>query len=337
MNVFSDFHHEDLYYSLGLLFQKRLGWSLYRPIGMDWFYEGYWKINNLEETARQYLEVGWEPVDKTLPLNEATSSPWIVRDLHNNSYQETMTLDLFKKTNIDIVIASIPAHIEPFKKLAAEKGAKFIFQAGNVFPEVDYTTIPNLMANTLPPYPPTHTIQYHQEFDLNIYKPTSLPPKREINSFINVYHANAGFEDYMTLKSMMSDFTFHSYGAQNQDGVLNTTQDIAACIRDSYFVFQSKRMGDGYGYGLYTAFACGKPVITRISDYKGKLGEELLEDGVTCIDLDNNDYNRVQYSISTMSPAKYSYMSQQVYERFQEKVNFDQEEVKIREFLDNLV
>lgn len=341
MNILADKHHQDLANSLSLLFEKRLGNNLFFPIGMDWYTEGYWNIYPSEDTAKQYLDMRdiYLPPDGTLPLNQIGYSgdgTLLVEDKHNNTFHKSITLEQFKKMPIAIVIASIPAHIEPFKRLAQMKGAKFIFQAGNVFPEVQYNLLPNLMTNTMPPYPPQHTIQYHQEFDLNIYKPTSDVPQKQISSFINVYHANAGFEDFMTLKSMMPDFQFKSFGAQNQDGVLNTTEDIAHEIQKSYFVFHSKAMGDGYGYGLYCSFACGKPVITRFSDYKDKLGEELLEDDVTAIDLDKHSFQEVVDMIQNMSPDKYQYLCQQVYQRFQEKVDFDTEEVKIKEFIDTL-
>ena len=49
-----------LYYSLYCLLEKRLGFELYRPIGIDWFNEGYWKIaepyNNSIDTINQFLE-----------------------------------------------------------------------------------------------------------------------------------------------------------------------------------------------------------------------------------------------------------------------------------------
>ena len=63
----------------------------------------------------------------------------------------------------------------------------------------------------------------------------------------------------------------------------------------------------------------------------------VLEDGVTCIDIDKHNYNEIQYNISNMPPMQYEYMCQQVYQRFTDKVNFDQEELKIRKFLEELI
>ena len=42
IRILADFHHHALWESLRLVFEERFGWELYRPIGMDWFIEGYW-------------------------------------------------------------------------------------------------------------------------------------------------------------------------------------------------------------------------------------------------------------------------------------------------------
>ena len=40
--VFADYHHSGLYRSFELLFEKRLGGTLFKPIGWDWWNQGYW-------------------------------------------------------------------------------------------------------------------------------------------------------------------------------------------------------------------------------------------------------------------------------------------------------
>jgi hypothetical protein len=218
------------------------------------------------------------------------------------------------------------------------KGAKFIFQMGNVFPEVNLNEIPNLMANTLPQnIPPTcNYVQYHQEIDLNIFKPTDLPPTRLITNFINILGRNNGYTDYLSLKAEMPDWTLKSYGAQNDDGVMNTTEEIALQMQRSAWGFHSKFMGDGFGHILYDWFAVGRPIITRSSDYKGKLGEELMIDEETILDLDKHSYNEIYSFINSLPPFKYEWMCQRVREAFVSKVNYDSEEIAIRDFLQKL-
>ena len=40
--ILADFHHGDLFESHRLVFVDRFGWELCRPIGLEWFQEGYW-------------------------------------------------------------------------------------------------------------------------------------------------------------------------------------------------------------------------------------------------------------------------------------------------------
>lgn len=346
-NVFIDYHHSDLAYGLQLLFEKRLGDQCYFPIGMDWWGKNYWAINNFPETAKQYLRIeqAYQPTDGTLPLNENYKEKdgdiYYVQDKHNNTFHKAITLDTFKEIDIDIVIASIPQHIKPFKELAKMKNARFVFQAGNVFPEViqNLHEIPNLMANTLPPNIPQtcHYIQYHQEFDTDIFNPSTLIPRKKIASFINIYQNNGGFADFMTMRTMLPNFEFKSYGAQNSDGIVNTTKEIASEMQRSMFGFHVKSMGDGFGHILYNWFACGRPIITRTSDYKGKIGEELLTHMETVIDLDSCSFEQAYDTIVNMTPHYYEYMCSQAYKRFVDLVDYRKEAEKVREFLDKLI
>jgi len=47
MIVFCDFHHGGLYHAMHKLFVERLGYEMYRPIGMDWVTRGYWYVSDL--------------------------------------------------------------------------------------------------------------------------------------------------------------------------------------------------------------------------------------------------------------------------------------------------
>lgn len=162
-------------------------------------------------------------------------------------------------------------------------------------------------------------------------------PEKRISSFINVDHGNKELEDYLGLKAAMPDWEFKSYEWQCQDGVIAGIDKVALEMQRSAWIFHSKYVGDRFGHVLLTAMACGRPVITRFSDYKGKLGEELLEDEVTALDIDKHTYDNIYSFINTLPPEKYDWMSQQAYERFTSKVHYDdEEEVKIRKFLENL-
>lgn len=343
MNVFSDFHNSGLYHSLQLLFEGRLGYNLYRPIGLEWYEEGFWAVYPSPDTAQQYLGLrqGYKPKDGTVPLNDvmgAINNVYACEDKHHLTFNNAITLETFKEKQIDIVIASIPQHIKPFKELAKMKNAKFIFQMGNHFAEVlnNLHEIPNLMASTIAiPVPSNcNAVFYHQEFETDTFKPTGIPPERKITCFINVLRENGGSVDYYSAKANLPEFEFKSYGGQCDDGAMVGIDNIAATMQSSIYGFHSKAMGDGFGHVLYNWYACGRPVITRISDYKGKLGEELLEDDITCIDLDRLTPDGLRDRIMSIAPEKYEYMCQEAYKRFTDCVDYDKEEIKIREFLD---
>lgn len=51
VRVLTDFHHSSLLRATNMLFQDRLGLSVFRPIGMEWFTEGFWAVNDQEDTA----------------------------------------------------------------------------------------------------------------------------------------------------------------------------------------------------------------------------------------------------------------------------------------------
>ena len=140
-----------------------------------------------------------------------------------------------------------------------------------------------------------------------------------------------------TLASELGEWwNCRSYGANMEDSV-SKTKDLATLMKSSGFIFHVKPGGDGYGHSLHNAFACGKPVITRSSHYRGKLGEQLFTHGVTCIDLDQCSMNEAVEMLRTWAqPNIYPIISNQVYTRFKQLVDFDKEEQQIRQFLTNL-
>ena len=341
-NIFIDRHHQGLAHSFQLLFEQRLGHRVFFPLGLEWYEKGYWGVYPNLGTAKQYLEIGTIPKDGTQPLTHVIDTPEeysLIEDSHHHAIQKGITFEQFMNMDIDIVIASIPQHIKPFKELAKMKGAKFIFQMGNVF-DVNLNDIPNLMANTFPGnIPPSiNVVQYMQEFELDIFKPTTMSPNRLITSFINVYDHNRGYENFMALKASMPSWEFRSYGGQCKEGAITGIDKIAAIMQKSAFVHHVKAGADGYGYGLFCAFACGTPVIINYEDYKSVIGGKLLIPDETCIVSEiGGDMEKVREKIENIPPLRYQYMRASVEEQFKKVVNFDEDENKIRQFMANLI
>jgi hypothetical protein len=321
MRILSDRHHMGLTESLRLLFEKRLGHELYFQKGMEWYPE-FWNLQPFKDTAIQYLERELEGVNG-------------------------VTLDEFKNTKFDILIASIPQHIEPFKKLIElyQPQAKLIYQIGNQW-NVDPNVVKNIMASANIDIPAgVNGVIYHQEFDLDIFH--YEPPKqgKKIYSFINCLNTvdlyRKDWELFLELERLMPDWEFKSFGGQCRNGAIWDRKELADKMREATFIFQCKTDGDGYGHNIFSAAAVGRPLITRRSDYIGKLAEPLV--GSYSIKVDIYSPEEIAKHIQQVHSAWdmqheliLEDMSLGIYGKFNEVCDFDSEEQKIRTFLQNL-
>lgn len=364
INVFTDFHHAGLLNSLIMLFEKRMGGNVYRPIGMEWAEKGYWKVYDHPATQAQFLGIGAATPDNTPPLNEVVGvlSPtldgvrqcYLCKDIEGDTTNKAITFDEFMRSKFDIVIASIPQHVEPFKKLCEihPNKPKLIFQIGNAWTN-EAAQAPNVMASAIINDIPssTHYISYHQEFDLKTFYPKYpfgdfdgelAMPEKNIYSFVNVFNGQSHFRsDYMQfldVEASMAGWRFKSYGGQCRDGSCDGTRAVANKMRAARFIWHVKNGGDGYGHVIHNAAAVGRPLIVKKSYYQGKLAERLLIDGETCIDIDGMSNQQIIDKIVFYSdPQKYRQMCINVYTNFQKVCNFDEEFLQLTKFLKNLV
>ena len=81
----------------------------------------------------------------------------------------------------------------------------------------------------------------------------------------------------------------------------------------------------------------GRPVITRSSDYKNRLAEDLLVEG-TFLDLDTMSYDEVAERVRylTETPHELAIMGNKAAERFREVVNYENEAGEIAVWLEKL-
>lgn len=351
MKVLADLHHDALYASLQLLFEKRLGWELYRPIGLEWYHEGFWHVFPHIDTAKQYLGlnqlVDW-PKDvhgnklhpqQCLNLNyRHEDGIYYVEDIPRKVYQRGITLDKFKSMEFDILLSSMPAHVEPFNKLIQQyqPKAKHVFQVGNNWP-VGHLNVKNLLssAKKINPRQDQHVVYYHQEFPLDVYSPG---PCENPKSVINMMHhlPNPAKEIFLALEKMMPDWKFSFRGACNRDDAV-LTEKIPETLRAHGFLFHVKPEGDGFGYNTHHAAAIGRPIITKKSHFKGMTVEPLLVHGKTCIDLDQVPLQNVPAFLEHMAvPVNHATYAKMTHEQFNDVVRFDHEFELIRRFLDTL-
>lgn len=318
MKILADRHHSGLTDSLILLFQKRLGYEIWFQKGMDW-YPDFWDLQPFRETAVQYLE------------RELEGLPGI-------------TLEEFKKTQFDILLCSVPQHVPLFIKLRDlyQPDAKLIFQVGNAWTFDSFFPIKNIMASAvIPDLVGFHTISYHQEFPLDIFKYEPVKPTKKIYSFINCLNTvdlyKKDWELFLELEKLMPDWEFKSFGGQCRDGAIWDRQELADKMREATFIFQCKTDGDGYGHSIHSAAAVGRPLITRKYDYEGKLAEPLISDLFTSITVDGLGVEDIKHKIEQAYELNLKPMSEQIRLVFERTVDFNKEETQIREFLTNLL
>lgn len=337
MRVLTDLHNGGLYTSLHLLLEKRFGWELMRPIGEDWFTSGYWKIaepyGNWPETITQYLGINDRPYDPYVNLNgdiKETDGIYHIYSPEGNFEHKAITFEMFKEMDFDLIIATHPSH-ECWQDLREwHPKAKFVIQLGN---ENQTTTAQNVLSSVwaYQPLPNQNICYYHQEFDLTEFCQTDTYQDKLIRSFVHLHPDKELFDIY---HSSLPEFTFESWGMGTDHG---PSQNIAQQIKESMFGWHIK-MADGYGHVIHNWSACGKPIITKGSYYLGKTGGLLLEDGVTCIDLDKHTFQENLDLIRQASdPETYKQMSDSTYKRFTDVVNFESEAESIKRFLSNLI
>lgn len=345
MNIFVDFHHSGLLSSLILLFEKRLKHKVYRPIGMEWLDRGFWDVYNHPETAKQYLSMdqGYNPEDGTKPLNRLFNSlfryekdVYYCTDITNGSFNKAITFDKFLEMDIDVVIASIPQHIEPFKRLIREykQNAKLIYQIGNTW-NVGENEISNVLSSALVDIPENvNSVIYHQEFETDIFSFEPNESEKVITSFVNCFNTASGFKEdwvlFEKIEKLMPEWSFKCLGGGCRDGSADGVKSVADLMKKSRFIWHTKNGGDGYGHIIHNAFAVGRPPIVKIDYYRGKMAEKLMIDMKTCIAIDGLNPQEI---INKIQSADYKQMSINAFNQFSREIDFDNEEKKIRQFL----
>lgn len=351
MNILSDFHHSDLFWSLQLL-TNRLGDTLYRPYGMSWYDEGYFKLyGNLRAKdperwiAKQYLE------DTIFQLNPAMyrGEGWAIgRETYNgcNEYPFFRTLTLEQAKNIDggidVIICTVHENEPYFAKLKEfYPNAKFIRQVGNDLDTlIDEELYPNLLSSATMPYNAfkgANKVLYRQEFDLNLFKPTPPTEFKNIYSFQNDLEQFVDTWDFWVgLKHKLRGYKFKSYGVGNDNGKIYPKIEYIKEMLNATFCVQSKGPWEGYGHTIHNAICLGRPMIIKMSDYEGKLAAPLLVKDETYLEMTDPDIvEKIRYF---SEPERYAKMSEKCIQVFKDNVNFDKEfEEKIKPFFENLI
>lgn len=324
MKIMADLHHADLYQSLILLFERRLGHEVYRPIGRDWYDRGCWGYPfHAEDTALQFLGDAY-------PYKGITYSDFL----------RAVTADELRAPppgeRFGLILSSTPPSFAAYERMRHELGLLHIphvFQSGN---DWSYPAgMKNLLnSTTVPPPPGVHEVRYHQEFSLALYQPLPSPQARprRISSFMH-YTPRPDFIE--ALEREMPGWEVRIHGAGGRDGQPDGTHALAAAMRGTRYLLHQKLV-EGYGFNAHFAAACGVPILMRVAANKHQTIGALLEPGVTCLDLD--DYASPGHLADAIRrfDERYEEHSHAIAERFREHVRFDDEAARIRAWLEGL-
>lgn len=347
MNVLIDFHHDELHESLLKLFEDRLKFNVYTPIGFEWQTNGYWNISNLPQTIHQYLNIDYKNKNDWIEIEPGV--------FHNNGcsryrkYFKYITLNSAIEKKWDIIVSSHPNQFDYYHKFAQKycKSAKLIMQLGNMMPIVS-KNCKNFLNSTSTDYylhqlKNANTINYSQEFDYSDLTNFVIPEnKTSINTFL-LYNDS---HNKNLMDKIVSELNWESksYGCGNKDGQITDYKELVNKIKNSAFVWHYKRSGDGYGHTLHKALFAGRvPLLNkRMYQFHRLMHLKFFEDGITYINC-NHD-NNLDLDLSSEVIIRkirnfyenYDTNSKNIFERIRNIIDFDKEELEIRKFIENL-
>lgn len=320
MRALVDFHHSDLLESLHRLLEDRLDYEVHVPHGMEWFTEGIWRQGHAhfgDAIARQFLLA--PEVD----------------DLQPNRRQRRTTLAEARELDFDLVVASVPDNYAGYARFAAEKGARFAIEVGNVNQYVD-TSLDPLILDSTGKYP--SGVPFTPEFDTEAFRYDGLEGvffNRLVASFVNLFPGLPCYPLMEATQAELPEWEFNVFGHNGPQGFQKPTARIGDLMRSHDFIWHDKITGDGFGYVIHYAAAVGRPLIGHASHYRGQVAEDLWEDGVTCIDLDKHSPAEAAQLMEeiVVDPARHTAMCEAIHERFLARVDFEADAKRVMDAL----
>lgn len=350
MRILTDFHHHALAESLLLLFEDRYDAQVYFPRGMEWFDQEYWNFERTfheDRVARQYLEGIW-PAD-SVDSTGARSDP-----RYPGRKQFGITLDEALQSRFDVVLSSLPHNYDGYYRLAQKLGARYGIQIGNEAQELDPRADFIMASATLPGFGPEWAgkrfeiggkpaVMYHQEFDLEMFRP-GWPPynRRVIASFVNCFPEGPSYPEFSAFALAHPEFDWRVYGACGTPGPdaftagdIGPVPLVADEMRAARVGWHSKHWSDGFGHVIHNWFAIGRPVIGYARYYVNRLAGPLWVEGVTSFDLELRGKDELAELLERLCSDDdyHRQISEAAAARFREVVDFDAEAALIAEMV----
>jgi glycosyltransferase involved in cell wall biosynthesis len=329
MRVLIDVHHSDLMESLHRLFADRLGFEVIVPFGLGWRDAGYWNFGH------GYPDGGLGVARQFLLMPEYD-------DLQPQRSRRMTTLDEAREMDFDLVVASVPDNYPGYARFAAEKGARFAIQVGNVNQYVDHSLSP-LILDATGQYP--GGVPFTPEFDIGgAFAYASLAQLRnhghpyfDVATYVNLFPGLPCYSLFEETFTHLSEEWFGRwvYGHRGDDGFIKPTSDIGRLMREAAFGWHDKVTGDGFGYVIHYWASVGRPLIGHASHYRNQVAADLWEDGVTAIDLDQHspaDAARLMEEIGS-DPDRHAEMCFTIAQRVRERIDFEADAERVADAL----
>jgi hypothetical protein len=339
--VLVDRHHHALFHAMQRLFEDRLGYTVYTPLGHEWWDEGYWRFGEGygdDRLAQQFLSLD-RPGEWTPDSHKPCCREFVGYDAHHpdrpiRGIELTPALD----REWAFVVATVQDNQQGFKRFADRVGARYVLQVGNTNQHVDWSLDPLALVSSEVPIR-GKGIVIHQEMDPvfqynnpseKVYDPPVLIP-----SFVNCFGSTPCHRPFIELRDLLPQMTFCDHGIDGRDGNIETVAAIADEMALSLFGYHDKVQGDGFGHVLHDWAAIGRPLIGHGNHYTGLMGEVFWQDGVTCIDLDKHTVTEAAQMIRDIAadPPRHREMCRAIRAVFDANVDFAAEAERVREFL----
>jgi len=333
MNIFTEWHHGGLFHAQQMLWEKRLGWTLFGPVGTQWVSEGFWKLSEIPATIKQYLD--------PLSCEKREDGFFYYFDKGEQIWQRRLTLDQFKGMKFDVILCTLAEHESTFRELRNkyQPQAKYIRLSGNTGEHVNWDNFDNFIDTTGLYRPPENknAVVIGQEFPLDTFGWAPPVKHKTIKNFMNQLRESNAIPIWQDLKYHLPDFEFKMHGSNGDDGMIDGLAALGDAMRDMSFLFQVKHHGEGFGHVIHNSYSVGRPAIAMMEFYKGKLASRFLIDDFSAILLDDKDWSSLVEKIRYWSePEKHLEMCKNARSLFEKYVNFDEDEKKFRVFLERL-